>query len=177
MKTNRLLLVSLLGLTAALRGFAATPAPDDARAEVVFFEPEKFTDVKDSYMSSDVRRTTYLEQLRDHILDQSKYRVPAGYKLQVKITDIDMAGDFEPWRGPQFDDIRIIKDIYPPRIDLAFRLIDPQGNVVKEGKRELRDTAFLMRITMGTQTDSLRHEKQLLDDWMRDEFPRPRKSS
>ena len=99
------------------------------------------------------------------------------YNVSFTITDIDMAGDFEPWRGPQFDDIRIIKDIYPPRIDLAFRLVDAEGNVAKEGKRELRDTAFLMRITMGTQTDTLRHEKQLLDDWMRDEFPSPRKSS
>jgi hypothetical protein len=175
MKTNRLLLVSLLGLAAPLVGHAAAPAPADPRAEVAFFEPEKFTDVKDSYMSADVRRTTYLDQIRDHILDRSKNYIPAGWHLQVTITDVDMAGDFEPWRGPQFDDVRIIKDMYPPKIDLTFRLTDAEGNVVKEGKRTLRDTSFLMKITPYFNTDTMRHEKALLDDWMAEEFPRQRK--
>ena len=38
------------------------------RAEVVFFEPEKFTDVRDSYMG-DSSRTTYLDQIRDYVLE------------------------------------------------------------------------------------------------------------
>ena len=176
MKLNRLLLVSLLGGGAPFAAHALTPVPAGPRAEVNFFEPEKFTDVKDSSMSTDFRRTTYLDQIRDHVLEQAKYFVPAGYHLTVTFTDIDMAGDFEPWRGPQFDDIRIIKDIYPPRLVLTFRLTDAQGNVVKEGKRDLRDTAFQMRITTSNQ-DSLRYEKAMLDDWLRSEFPRVRKSS
>ncbi|MDO8543099.1 MAG: DUF3016 domain-containing protein [Opitutaceae bacterium] len=172
MKTNRFLLGVLLGL-APMAGFAA-PATD-VRAEVAFLEPEKFTDVRDSYMNSDVKRTTYLDQLRDHIIDRARSHVPQGYHLAVTFTDIDMAGDFEPWRGPQWDDVRVVKDIYPPRLNIAFRLTDPEGNVVKEGKRELRDMAFLMKISMSFQSDSLRHEKALLDDWFRAEFPRPRK--
>jgi hypothetical protein len=87
-----------------------------------------------------------------------------------------MAGDFEPWRGPRFDDIRIVKDIYPPRMNLAFRLTDAEGTVVKEGKRELRDLSFLMKITMSFRDDPVRHEKALVDDWLRAEFPRVRKN-
>lgn len=140
-------------------------------AEVAFLEPQKFTDVKDNDMG-DFERTTYLENLRDHLLQQAKHFVPAGYKLSVTFTDIDMAGDFEPWRGPRFSDIRIVKDIYPPRIELSFQLTDAQGNVVKQGKRELRDLAFLMKINMSFRDDPVRHEKGLLDDWLRAEFPR-----
>jgi hypothetical protein len=146
-----------------------------ARANVEFFEPNKFTDVKDSYLG-DATRTTYLDQLRDHLLQRAKYYVPDGHTLSVTFTDIDMAGDFEPWLGPRWTDVRIVKDIYPPRIDLTFRLTDAEGNVVKEGRRELRDLAFLMKITSAFRDDPVRHEKALLDDWLSREFPRVRKS-
>jgi hypothetical protein len=55
--------------------------------------------------------------------------VPVGMQLKMKVTDIDLAGGFEPWRGPQFGAIRITREIYPPRISLEFRLIDGSGNV------------------------------------------------
>ena len=167
------MLVTLLGLLPVL-SVGAAPAQTLARAEVNFFEPQKFTDVRDSYMG-DYERTTYLESIRDHVLEKAKYYVPDGHTLSVTFTDIDMAGDFEPWRGPRFDDIRIVKDIYPPRITLAFRLTDAEGNVVKEGRRELRDLSFMMKINMSFRDDPVRHEKALLDDWLRDEFRRVRK--
>lgn len=178
MKTSRYFLVAALGLASGLMLRAAPSAPPkevkDARADVQFFEPKNFTDVKDSY-TGDFEHTTYLDQIRDHVIDQAKYFVPDGYHLSVTFTDIDMAGDFEPWRGPRFDDIRIVKDIYPPRMSLSFRLTDAQGNVVKEGKRELKDLSFLMKINMSFRDDPVRHENALVDDWLRDEFPRVRK--
>lgn len=174
MKTSRIFSFSLLGVLSSL-ALQAAETRTIARAEVLFFEPQKFTDVKDSSMG-DAVRTTYLEQIRDHLLEQAKYYVPEGHKLAVTFTDIDMAGDFEPWRGPRWDDVRIVKDIYPPRITLTFRLTDAEGNVVKEGKRDLKDLAFMMKISMSFRDDSVRHEKALLDDWLRAEFPRVRKS-
>lgn len=174
MKTTQPLLFALLGLVSAV-ALRAAETRTIARADVMFFEPEKFTDVRDSYMG-DPSRTTYLEQIRDHLLEQAKYYVPEGHTLSVTFTDIDMAGDFEPWRGSQWTDVRIVKDLYPPRMNLTFRLTDADGNVVKEGKRELRDLAFMIKITMSFRDDSVRHEKALVDDWLRSEFPRVRKN-
>jgi hypothetical protein len=174
MKTSRIILLALAGILPGLTIGAAPSTQTIARAEVNFFEPEKFTDVRDSYMG-DYERTTYLDSIRDHLLEQAKYYVPEGHTLSVTFNDIDMAGDFEPWRGPRFSDIRIVKDIYPPRISLVFRLTDAEGNVVKEGRRELRDLSFMMKITMAFRDDPVRHEKALLDDWLRDEFQRVRK--
>ena len=82
-----------------------------------------------------------------------------------------MAGDFEPWRGPQMTDVRIVKDIYPPKVDLEFRLTGADGKVVKEGKRQLRDLAFMMKANTAAN-DNLRFEKALLDEWLRADFPR-----
>ena len=174
MKTTPLVLLAVAVLTPA--SLFAVRVKDVPRAEVNFFEPTKFTDVKDSF-GGDHERTTYLEQIREHIFQQVRHYVPEGHKLAVTITDIDMAGDFEPWRGFRWDDIRVVKDIYPPRIDLAFQLTDAQGNVVKEGKRSLRDLAFMMKLSGVSQNDAVRHEKALLDDWLRAEFPRIRKDN
>ena len=64
------------------------------------------------------------------------------------------------------DDVRIVKDIYPPRIDLQFRVRDAKGNVIKEGERKLRDLSFMMNLRLNNH-DPLRYEKTLIDDWMR----------
>lgn len=175
MKLTRLLLVTSLGMAPALAVHAFTAGAGKPRMEVVFLEPEKFTDVRDSYMSSDADRSGYLDQIREYLVSQSLYYVPDGQKLFVTFTDIDMAGDFEPWHGPQWNDVRIVKDIYPPRIKLSFRLVDAEGNVLKQGARDLRDLAFMMKISIGDRNGSVHHEKALLEDWLRSEFPRVRK--
>lgn len=171
MKTSRLLLAAVATLGLGVATHAAPEKASDTPTVVNFFEPENFTDVRDTEMGN-YERTAYLDMLRDHLRKRASNYVPPGYTLKVTFTDIDMAGEFEPWRGPRFSDIRIVKDIYPPRIELSFQLTDPQGNVVKEGKRELRDLAFLMKISGGFRDDPVRHEKALLDDWLRDEFTR-----
>lgn len=170
MKTTRLLLVSLLALAGAGAALALDPVKGPSRVEVVFLEPEKFTDVKDSFSGSDRGRESTLEMLKDYLTTRGARGLLPGQKLAVTVTDVDLAGDFEPWRGSQWSDVRIVKDLYPPRIALAFRLTDAEGKVVKEGARDLRDMSFMMKMTMGFRDDPLRHEKALLDDWLSAEF-------
>jgi DUF3016 family protein len=172
MKTTPLFLGALAGLAAISAAMAAdAPAKADARAEVIFVSPEKFTDVRDAYTASERGRDGILSQIRDYLVDRANYYVPAGQKLTVSFTDIDLAGDFEPWRGSEGMDIRIVKDIYPPKMDLEFKLTGADGAVLKEGKRQLRDLVFMSKLSIN-QNDALRFDKALLDDWLRSEFPR-----
>ena len=87
---------------------------------------------------------------------------------QVSAAMAAMAGEFEPWRPP-LRDARIVKDIYPPRIDLSFRLAADDGKVIKEGARELRDPAFLAGASRYPD-DPLRYEKALVDRWLEQEL-------
>lgn len=77
-----------------------------------------------------------------------------------------MAGDFEPWRGQSLTNVRVVKDQYPPRIDLSFKISDAKGKILYEGSRELKNLSF-MRDTAINRQNPLRHEKRLLDDWLR----------
>jgi hypothetical protein len=174
MKTSRILLVSLLGLAPGFLIAADQPAKS-SRIEVNFFEPSNFTDIGDSRNASEASRRADLDQIREYLVEQSRVFIPEGQRLEVTFTDIDRAGDFEPTRGPNWNDVRMVREIYPPRMDLTFRLVDASGNIVKEGKRELRDMNYLMKLNPIGQTDPLRHEKSLLDDWLRSEFGRARK--
>lgn len=171
MKTPHIILAAVFGLVAAGAICAADEAKPASRAEVVFSHPEKFTDVKDAYMGSDKGRDAYLDLLREHIVKQAERYVPEGQHLAVMVTDVDLAGDFELGRNPEAQDIRRVKDIYPPRIDLYFKLTDASGKVLKEGTRKLRDMNFMMNLSIHT-TDPLRYENKLIDDWMRTDFPR-----
>jgi hypothetical protein len=70
-------------------------------------------------------------------------------------------------------DVRIVKDVYPPRFLFRFEIKDDTGQVLKEGERRLTDLAFMQRLTLDRQ-DPLRYEKDLLGDWVRSELRRKR---
>ena len=72
--------------------------------------------------------------------------------------------------GPRLDDVRIMRNIYPPRINLQFTVTDAQGRVIDQGERKLVDNAYLYGPTRLSDTDPLRYEKRLLDDWLRREL-------
>jgi hypothetical protein len=167
-------LAGLFSLVAAGAFAAAVPAAAPAAVTVTFDHPDRYTDLKESAndTENDWGQKDYLPQFQEHLVKEATRLLAPGQHLAITVTDIDLAGDFEPWRGPQFSDVRIVKDIYIPRIKLTFKLTDAAGAVVKEGERNLSDMAFQMRMTNGFASDPLRYEKQMLTDWLRDEFPK-----
>ena len=147
---------------------ADSPKTTD-RVQVIFDHPEKFTDVKDHYVPTDSGRDYILSQIKEFLVARGNRELPAGYTLSITFTDIDLAGDFEPWRGPQWEDVRIVKDIYPPDFKFTYTFTDSSGKVVKTGTEDIRDMAFDMRLTIDNQ-DPLHFEKDILSDWMRDKI-------
>jgi hypothetical protein len=168
----------MLSIAATLAG-ATTSSEENsnARADVRFFEPERFTDVRDSANTGDRDRDYILRELKTYLQERAGVYLPEGTKLSVTITDVDMAGDFEPGRGTPRDDVRIVKSIYPPRIKLSFSLTDAKGDVVKQGERDLTNMNFMIGLSPTFQSDPYRYEKALIDDWLRREMPAREKKS
>jgi len=159
-------------LLAALAAALWIPAARAATAEVEFVHPEKFTDAGTPRQYID--RDTNLANIKAHIVKQAAAMLPANEKLIVTVTDVDLAGEFEPWQLYSRE-VRIVKERYPPRFDFSFKLLGPDGAVLKEGTRSIRDTGFMSAPSMGYGGDNLRYEKVLLDDWLEKEFPQPKK--
>lgn len=146
-----------------------TPAVPLTAIAVNYQQPDKFTDASDSFGSG--TSDSHLEILREHIREQAARLLAEGQKLTVTITDIDLAGDFLPGRAAM-NDVRVVKDIYSPRVELSFRLEAADGTVLKEGERRLRNVNFMNELRLSMQNESLGYDKELLTRWLRDEFKR-----
>jgi hypothetical protein len=161
---NLRLFSALLGLASC--AVFATAAKAAAHVDVVFDHPENFTDVKDRAMPTDKGRDSILYNIRTFVVDRASQQLPSGDSLRITFTDIDLAGDFEPQRGARWDDVRIVKPIYPPAFKFTYSVTDASGRVVKEGTENIRDMTFDTRITFD-RDDPLHYEKDILGDWMR----------
>ncbi len=173
MKQKSTTLVAILFGALAI---AASPvAFAKGQVEVVYDHPEKFTDVKDSYLATDRGRDALLETLKEHIQKRAAKRLAEGQLLTLTFTNIDLAGEYEPQNGPDFNDIRVIKAIYPPRLNFTYKLTDASGAVIKEGKEQLTDLAFQSTASPIDRSDTLRFEKELINNWIHDQLPKPKK--
>ncbi len=163
------------GLTPVLA--TGTPAPQtaasnaraaDARVSVTYANPEGFSEAREFGQQDRFNNTNYLDPLKAHLIKRAERMLPAGERLEVTITDIKLAGGYEPWHGPNLTHVRFMKDIYPPRIDLTFKLTGSDGKVLREGSRKLRNLGYLQSgVGRVGDTDPLRYDKGLLDSWLR----------
>jgi hypothetical protein len=162
MKTIKQLI--LLGLAAATG--AGVLAQE---VKVDFVEANGFTDFTNTPRRATGGQQSYIKTLTAFLEKKLEDRLPPGQQVHLVFTDIDMAGEFEPWRPGGFDDVRIVKDLYPPRINLSYSLTDEAGNVLRQKNCKLRDLSF-MYTSGALDTDPLRHEKELLSQWVYREF-------
>lgn len=167
-------LLAVGGADAKPRSVADPEAPRALNVEgpvqVQWTDPAQFTELRYSRNRWDAQRGDWVETLAEYLRKQAGKMLPEGQKLDVTITDIKRAGDYEPWHGPRLDDVRIMRDIYPPRISLQFTLTDANGQIISQGERKLSDTGYLLNSSLPSNTDPLRYEKRMLDDWLRREL-------
>lgn len=155
-----------LGLALALVATAAAAA-SAGTISVRYDHPENFTETKEVKAFAPSRADSgYLKTLKSYIEKQAATVLKPGQSLDIVVTDIDRAGSYLPSVG-SVQPMRIVKDVYPPRITLHFRLLDSQGQVIREGQRKLTDLGFMYDSPGGlSNTDPLRYEKKVIDRWL-----------
>ncbi|MGH8060738.1 MAG: DUF3016 domain-containing protein [Pseudoxanthomonas sp.] len=144
--------------------------PAEGPVSVDWTDPAQFSDIRYSGNRWEAERGNWVEQLAQYLQKSALKKLPQGESLQVTITDIKRAGSYEPWHGPNLRDTRIIRDMYPPRMTLTFKRLDARGEVIEQGERKLSDSGFLTGSTRFGDSDPLRYEKSMLDDWLKREF-------
>lgn len=132
---------------------------------VEFPGAERYTDVRDRWVRTAPERNLNLKALRRHLEKAAARRLPPGETLTIRFTDIDLAGDYNtPLTGPG-QDIRVITDLYPPRLAFDWERRSSDGAVIASGSESLRDFGFLSH---GAQrrSERLAFERRLLDGWL-----------
>ena len=167
---------NLRALFIAIVAFAATAGvasafADASRVSVNWAPSDTLSEVKQNPTHRGLLRPEdWMKELGSYIRGRADAQLLPGQRLDVTIDDIKLAGDFEPWHGPNAQDIRFMKDIYPPRIDLHYRLIGADGKTLRESQAKLRDLSYLQNNVVPTDTDPLRYDKHLIATWIKSEF-------
>ncbi len=173
LNSRSLMLLATTFFALAAAGSAAharAPLPD--RVQVAWAPTAQLSEVKDNPMQRGwLRPADWQKSLGDYLRKRADLKLPPGEQLHVTINDIKLAGDFEPWRGPNAQDIRFMTDLYPPRMNLHYKLIGSDGATIREGDSKLLDMAYLQR-TVPFNNDPLRYDKRMIDDWIYKEFVR-----
>lgn len=159
------LLVSACATTRPAMGAGELPA--EGPVAVSWQDPAGFSEP--TFGAMPVDRGTWIRPLAEYLRARAERLLPAGHRLEVVLLDVDRAGQYEPGRDLSTHDLRVVRDLYPPRIHLRFRHLDGGGAVLGQGERRLVDVAFLQR-SATFDSDPLRFEKRLLDDWLRREL-------
>lgn len=132
--------------------------------KVTWQEPEKFTDIRPGNESKSGFQARMIKELDQIFADMAK-KLPDAYQWDVTVTDVDLAGDVRPFFRNTVDDIRVIKDLYWPRMTFSFNLKDEKGKSIASGTENIKDMNFLMRSGLATGNSSFRYEEQMLRDW------------
>lgn len=163
MRTATLVISALL----AFPVFAETAsAPAASNVEVRFENTDKFRDA-----TYDNRRSTSDQVAKDiaaHMQKAGQRYLPAGQRLEIEITDIDLAGRYEPWQI-RARDVRFMRDVAWPRIDVKYRLFEGDKEIA-QGEEHMSDMTYLHRPGLATGGDRLRYEKSMIDQWFRARF-------
>jgi hypothetical protein len=138
-----------------------------ASIEVKWTEPSKYRDVKPSNNGS---RKHFEEQtfknLEKHFTKLAK-QLPENQTLKIEVTDVDLAGDVN---HGGINRLRIIKEIYFPRIKFSYELVDNDKKSIVSGEVNLKDMNFMIGSRLKYRNDSLGYEKKMLDDWFKEIF-------
>ena len=150
---STLIKTALAGLLTLAAGGAS------AGVTVNYIESDKFADLP----FAPWERKQVLEELSTYFTKLGE-KLPAGQDLVIEITDIDLAGR----EYPNFNsgrELRILKGTADwPIINLRYTLTQ-NGQVLKVGDSRLSDMNYMQRISRFSDSDALRAEKRMIDDW------------
>jgi hypothetical protein len=132
---------------------------------VNFVEPDKFFDAGNEPFDKQAN----LRALQAHLQKLGEIYLAPGQTLVLDITDVDLAGQVRPSRRFARD-IRIVKGSADwPRITLRYVLQTP-GQAEQQGSETVADLGYQQHFNAYAATETLRYEKQMLNDWFKARF-------
>ncbi len=153
MKKLNVMIAVLMSLVFATSSVAGT-------SEVKWSNPDDYRDVD----AGEGHRVKFKERVFadfDKHFAKLAQKLPEGQILMIDVTDVDLAGDV----NQSMQRVRIVKDIFFPRIEFSYQLQDANKQVITKGEVNLKDMSFLMGSQLRYKNESLGYEKKMLDDW------------
>lgn len=160
MKKLHIIFATALVLTASQnQAFAAS-------SEVTWTNPNNYRDIQPSNESRKHYRERIFKNFEKHFAKLAE-NLPEQQTLKLDVTDVDLAGDT---LAGGIERLRIIKEIYSPRMKFSYQLLDKNDNIIKSADVALKDMSFMTGSNLKYRQKSLGYEKKMLDDWFFETF-------
>ncbi|WP_164852447.1 DUF3016 domain-containing protein [Rheinheimera riviphila] len=157
--------ICAVALLIQVQAATAEKAETMSAVKVNWVNPEKFSDIRPANGS----RKAYQERVTkafEKILGDLAEKLPPGYSLEISVKDLDLAGDVNPMYRIDNTDIRVIKDIYFPRIKLDYVLFDQNKQPIhQETDVKIKDMGFMTSNHIGLQNREFAYEHAMLKKW------------
>lgn len=160
MKKLPILFISILTLTIMQSQVFA------ASSEVTWTEPEKYRDIRPGNENRKSFQDRIFSSFEKHF-SQLAERLPEGQTLKIDVTNVDLAGDTH---AAGINQTRIVKEMYPPRMNFSYQLVNADGSIAQAETVELKDMSFMMNRALKYRNTSIGSEKKMLDDWFFETF-------
>ncbi len=138
----------------------------DGDVTVIWQEPDNYRDVKTGSGVQSRYQNHVFATLGKHLQKAIEPLLAEGETMTIRVTDLDLAGDVRPSFGATPNDIRIVKSVYPPRMEFTYEVKAADGSVKASGQEKLADLGFDSRSATRYHNDALRFEMRMLDDWV-----------
>ncbi len=140
---------------------SALPAPENT---VVFGNAAKFTDFRIESMPMEKNISILKDDLQRQLTRSMQRYLPEGNTMQIKITDVDMAGQVVP--GQQFR--RVLQQLDKAQLSFSYRWLDAEGKLVLADEVKLSNRNLANIASQANKYSSSRfpYETVLFDRWL-----------
>lgn len=137
---------------------------------VTWSDPAKFTDIVASNSTDKSYRKSIEKALSAEFKAQAA-KLPAGQKMSIHITNVDLAGEVDPIPSRAGYRVRVLKDMYYPQLRFDYRISDASGATVKEQKDVLiKDAGFLAGSGNSASRQDFYYERAMIKEWFSKEI-------
>lgn len=142
-------------------------AGETASVSVAWQDAAKYTDVRVSTGDSqDNFQKRVFDILGACIKSEAAEAMGSDRTLEVRILDLDLAGHVRFDYARMGAGVRVMKEAYPPSIDIEYSVKDADGKLKCSGRDKLTDPMFLSPGVRPLKSENLYYEKRLIKKWM-----------
>ncbi|MGX9460437.1 DUF3016 domain-containing protein [Shewanella sp. A14] len=140
------------------------PVTEVGVVKIEWQSPKNFRDIKNSNEIQSRFEKRLFETLTKNINKKAEKILKPGQTLQMQVTNLDLAGDMRPTFGAMPNDLRIVKDLYPPKATFSYS-VNQGDKVIIAGDEKLTDMNFMYN-SRRFNDKPFQYETSMFDDWL-----------
>ncbi len=153
-------------LAVVLSTLLITPMVTAATSEVEWKDYKSYRDIDSGDEGRKSFRERTFKNFEKHFAKMAE-SLPEDQVLKIVVTDVDLAGDTN---AAGINRTRIVKDLYFPRMNFSYQLVDANGKEIKADTVVVKDMNFMRKSNLKYRNQSLSYEKRMLDEWFEETF-------